>query len=473
MIPVSREISDLKAEFEGGSSLSVDWYGLLRRGGENLLDHINPETLKRTVPIYGGLTRYLQIYYCPADLEVPSRLYSNSEQTAYFDYLPPAQFYARATYFNNCRDKFTIEYINGVRFIVVYHPINGTILTLDEMEEVGTITGVDLTVNTYNILPGATASLQGTFTDSSYTISDDLDTALDISDLLNGVAIVPAYWDTAGDVEYVKLILKTDDSNYYTLTSTQDSVGDSFRDGQNMVRFWLANRVATGTPDSTNIASWELRVKMTTGNSQTVILGKMTIQKNALFFLEYYSNYLFVDGTTGAWKATPAAGDSINLNRDAAGIHHYETARLVMQGGKSFDTELARKYEQYYSRHPSSEMPLSYSIMPDIAIAMDPFGEAFGDFGERIGENISVDPNDTAIQYADGETPSGVFDGVNTDFYLLHTPDPAAALHLDLNDQHLAAGTDFNLVGKRIRFVDPPSELFEGLPFLASYRYRF
>ena len=29
------------------------------------------------------------------------------------------------------------EYIDGVRFIVIYHPIDGRILTINEMEEVG------------------------------------------------------------------------------------------------------------------------------------------------------------------------------------------------------------------------------------------------------------------------------------------------------------------------------------------------
>ena len=59
---------------------------------------------------------------------------------------------------------------------------------------------------------------------------------------------------------------------------------------------------------------------MKSGKSQTVIIGKITVQQSNLFFLRYYSNRLFLDGTSGAWKDTPAKGDSINLNRDAAGI---------------------------------------------------------------------------------------------------------------------------------------------------------
>src|SRR3954452_24339194 len=127
--PVSREITDLKQEYEGGTSFSVDWYSLLRRGGENLLDNINPETLKRTVPIYGGITRNLQVYFCPADVEVPERLYS-LDATIWFDFVPAAEFYRHP----HTRRVFTIEYVNGARFIVVRYPVAGALLTVDPMD---------------------------------------------------------------------------------------------------------------------------------------------------------------------------------------------------------------------------------------------------------------------------------------------------------------------------------------------------
>lgn len=482
MIPISREISDLKSEFEGGASLAVDWYGLIRRGGESTLDHINPETLKRTVPIYGGLTRQLQVYYCPDDVEVPSRLYSSSDRHVYFDYMPPGQFYSPQPQFNYWRNRFTIEYINGVRFIVIRHPLSSTIITIDAMTELGTKTGVPLIVDTYNILPGASTSLRGTFSDTVYNVGDDLSALpLDISQLLTGITLVPFYVDDVSEVLNVELIL-TAIGGSYDFISTQDSVGDNFKDGQNMARFWVENATVSGSPDPTQITAWQLNVRMKTGKTQTVVLGKITIQKNALFFLEYYSNRIFIDGTTGAWKDTPVKGDLINLNRDALGILHYETARLVIQAAtvdqvKSaestrFDTELSRKYEQYYMRHPSSEQPLSYSTMADIAMTSDLFGDAFfGDFGDRVGNNSDSIQGLGNVNFADAEVPQGLFDDINTTFTLLHVPNPAGSLQLVLNGQTLILGVDYNLNANIVTFTSPANSAFSGLQFFANYRY--
>jgi hypothetical protein len=474
----SQEITDLKSEFEGGASLSVDWYALLRRGGQKLLNNINPETLKRVVPIYGGLTRHLQVYYCPADVEVPSRLYSY-DRTVKFDYMPSAQFWSTPY----SKNRFTIEYVNGVRFVVVKHPMSLSSVTLDEMDDADDAEGdVTLSENTYNVLPGATASLQGTFTDAAYTIGRVLDVAVDISDLLRGVAIVPVYMDDKSKLASLKLRIYTDASNYYEVITTQDSIGDYLRDGQNMVRFWMNNATAHGTPDPANITEYKIFAPQETGESQTLIFGKLTVQKSNLFFLEYYSNYLFTDKTTGAWKDTPVAGDSVNLDRDARGILHYETARLVFQRAKvertnaperqSFDTELAREYNQYYLLHPSSAQPQSYSIMPNIPHVQDPYYDGVGyDLADSIGDNTDSQP-ETSVHFADSETPSPGIDGTTQTFTLAHTPDPASSVVVTLNGQILVLGQDYTVAANTITLLTPYyTAPFIGLSFLVSYRY--
>ncbi len=462
MITRATAISDIKTEFEGGVALSVDYDAILRRAANNVLDNINPETLKRRVAIYGGLVKDLHIYYCPTDLEVPSDLHENDGRfgnsqvsTRTFHYVPPAVFYEKQEY-----DKYTIEYINGVRFVIVRHTESGTSTTIEEMEAVTGITSDQtLSLNEHDFIFGS-ASLQRTFSAESGTAftsdlstdfltstahglangdrimvfsSDTLPTglsastvyfvvnkttdtfqlsltsggsainitangtgthqwhaatqnevsktitAIDISDLLKGVALVPLVFENAAYINRVELVLETDTGNYYTMTSTEDSVGDNFIDGMNMVRFWMANANVTGSPTNTNIVKWRLRVILDSGaTAQTVIMDKITIQKTTHHYLEYYSNRMFVDGTTGAWKDTITTGDSINLNRDTAGIFHYEAVVLIAQNSsfvsisaqelKNFTDQLARKYDQYWSRHPSSEMPLSYNQLRPMSI---------------------------------------------------------------------------------------------------------
>lgn len=371
MIAVSRAITDLKGEFEGGISLSVDWYTKLRQGGENLLDNINPETLKRRVPIYGGITRSLNTYYCPPDVLVPSGIYGNDGVRQY-KYQPPAQFYAKET-----ANTFTIEYINGARFLMMRHSNFNDAFEINDMDEVGTITGdMDLSVNAFDYLDGQGA-LEGTFSHEAIEIGDSFENVLDISSYLRGVLLLPVSFQNAAEVESIEFRLETDDTNYYSVTSTQDAIGDYIVDGWNLVRFWLSQRSETGNPDPATINSWKLRITMNDGTSQTVIIDRITMQVSSQLYLEYYSNRLFVDGTSGAWKDTATAGDYINLDRDAAGVLHYETAELVDRE-TSFATELARKYDQYYSRHPSSELPLSYNIAPDIGYEQEEWAAAGG-----------------------------------------------------------------------------------------------
>jgi hypothetical protein len=442
---------------------------------------VNPETLRRTVPIYGGLTRGLQVYYCPADVKVPSRLYT-IDRNVYFDYMPPAAFYNRHNFISNCRNKYTIEYINGTRFIVVYNSYgNGRFVVLDEMLDPSGATGVALSTNSYNVLPGSIGSLQGTFTDADYTIGRVFDTTLDLSAFSRGVAIVPVFVESAIDVEQIDLVLYTADDDYYTLSSTQDSVGDNLIDGQNMVRFWVNNAVSSGAPNLSSVVRYELKVQMKTGKSQNVIFGKLTLQLSNLFYLNYYSKYAFVNPTTGAWSDTPASGYNINLNRDLLGVFHYEAAVLVTQAAgynkvdpqerQGFVDQLARKYKNYYASNPSSEQPLSYNIQADIPYEPDVFGTG-PDIADRIGENLAAenDGSVTSYNFADDEEVQGTMNGSNTIFTLAFTPYPPSSLQLFLNGQYQTSGTDFTLNGRTITFVIPPPAELQGT-LRASYRY--
>lgn len=390
MLETSQLISDVKGEFEGGVSLSVDWDTLIRRAVENVIDNCRPETLKRRVPIYGGLARDLFIYYCPADVLVPSDLYTNDGRRK-FKYQPPKTFYTREEY-----DKYTIEYVNGVRFLVVRHNTNQGAITIDAMDAVGTKTGGSPALNEHNFLSGG-AAVEATFTDAGVEFGDNI-TAIDITDYLRGVAIMPVYISDATKLSSLELRLKTSDAAYYKILSTSDSIGDYFVNGWNLVRFQLSSRAQVGSPNSASIVEWSVIGRATTGESITLIFDKLTLQKFAPYYLQYYSNRAYIDGSTGAlWKAAveSAQNDQVNLDRDVQGILHYELCLLVQQAGtfdnvdgnatKRFDAQLRRKYQAYWSVHPSDEEPMSYSKSPEIDMSQDV------DFGRIADESEDVE----------------------------------------------------------------------------------
>lgn len=364
--------SRIQSKYEGGSSLTVDWYTNAKEAGEALRGEIKPPSLKRLVPIYGGLNNETGVYYCPADVDVPSTLYNPKDDRENWEYQPPQ------AYHRNEEDyKFTIEDINGVKFLYVRHSLASGTLTVDKFDVVGSKTGVTLSINTHNYLTG-TGALEGTFTDTLVEVSETLVNVLDITDYKRGVALCPINFETAKDVASVELILKTDASNFYTMISTSDSVGNYIRDGWNMIRFDIAKAVKTGTPTDTSIASYTLNITMKSGKTQTVIIDKISLEKTIAYNFEYFSTHLFRDRTTNIWKAiADNDADIINLGEKEAGILVYEGIRLVSFGGKktkgvaNFNEELLRKYEAYHASNPSSELPLSYTSSPKIGKSLN------------------------------------------------------------------------------------------------------
>lgn len=366
---VSQYKSRIQNKYEGGKSLSVDWHLNAQEAGEILRQGINPPSLKRVAAIFGGLNNATDVYYCPDDVGVPSALYSNTTRERW-EYMPPQAFHLDENDY-----KFTIETINGVKFLLVRHALVSGTLTVDKFDVVGSKTGITLSVNALDYLTGD-GSLQGTFSDSLTDVIETLAAVIDITDYKRGVALVPAKFVTAENVASVKLMLYTDGSNYYTMSSLVDSVGDYIRDGWNMIRFDVANAVATGTPTDTSIASYKLEITMESGTSQVVVLDKISLEKTALYNFEYYSTKMFQDKDDNSWKdTTDDDADTINLGEKEAELLVYEGAILVGESAtkpnkvKEQDLvgSLARRYNAYWANNPSSELCPSYSGLTDIS----------------------------------------------------------------------------------------------------------
>lgn len=71
-----------------------------------------------------------------------------------------------------------------------------------------------------------------------------------------------------------------------------------------------------------------------------------------------------------------------------------------------------------------------------------------------------------AINFADGELPAGVVNGVNQVFTLAHTPNPTASLQLYVGLIQRGGGNDYTLAGATITFIVAPAS-----QPMAWYRY--
>lgn len=379
-------VADVQDDFEGGASLNVSWNRLMARAVQKVLGKARPTTLVRSVPIFGGLTGNLEYYYAPEDINVPTAIYGNDGRPL-FAYRTPKAFNDKLWE----QDVFTLETVNNVQMIKLRRSLASGALVVEECDEVGTITGtVTPTVNDFRYLSGSGA-LQATYTDAGLYYGDTFATAQDISGYTQGVGIIPFYCDDVSKIANVQLQLRTDGSNYITLNSSTDSIGENFRNGWNFARFSIANRAGTGSPDLTNITSWRLIITATTGQTVTVIVDRITLQLATAFYFEYVSKYAFINSDGYTWQDTVdyQSSDYVNFNEDLLEILHYELCLLVDQGTTKRSTKsstaqtsifagnLASAYQAYYIKYPSQEEPLSYNISPQIA--HDPYDEEAGE----------------------------------------------------------------------------------------------
>lgn len=376
MIPLTQIVDDVKEEFEGGNSLAIDWGIAVRKASKTVIRQARPETMKRTVPIYGGLADNLSAYYCPSDVLVPSRIFGNNaygrNAQQKYSYRAPKHFHE-----NEELNTYTIDYINGVRFIFVRHTQTIASLIIDEMELVGTKTGGTPTLNNHNYILG-TGSIEATFFDTGVEFGDDC--VLDITEYTKGVAILPAYISDIRKLASIEIRFKTTDTDYYKVSSTSDSIGDYFVDGWNNIKFSMENAEKVGSPNPATITEWSIIGTTEAGETLTIQFDKFTLQKSNPFYFEYYSNAPFVNGMNGIkWQSTgtEATNDKVNFNDDLEDILHYEVCLKVVQSSTfdnvdsqastRFNAQLERAYQAYWETHPSTEEPISYNIGVNLA----------------------------------------------------------------------------------------------------------
>lgn len=376
-------VAQIKSKFEGGTSFTVNWDYILKEGAQAMIQNISPKKLTFTTAIYGGFVDDNTVYYCPVGVGAPIGIFNKLRRLKY-TYVAPNIFEEKMAK-SSSELIFTIQTVNSVKFIFINAKESTGNFVVNDMDDSTEITAGDVTVstNTYDYISGG-ASLQGTFTDTLTEIGATFDTTQDITDFLFGVGIIRAKLTNIDNIASIKLILKTDDSNYWTITAT--TALDYLVTGWNIIRVPMTDRVATGTPDETDITKWVLKITMDTGESQTIILDQISLSAPALYNFKFTSNEIFLDATTGERKNITSIGtDLINLEDDEYEIFKYECCRIVLQEttnektktieSEKFDAELSRKYSLYFAKNPTNELPISYNQSPEIAMspAMDSY----------------------------------------------------------------------------------------------------
>lgn len=358
-------IADVKDDFEGGSSLSVNWDNMLRRGVEAVLDKIKPKTLNRSVPITGGVTEDQQYYDSPDDILVPIGIFDKYGAKA-FSYYPPKQFREKV----DSDDIFTIEIVNGLQRLRLRKDISSSTVQINDYSALTTGGLMKYAVTNALFSYGTTYSVVKNI--SEYVSYD--------SGVVGSVLNMSVYIEDVSKLSTMYVDLRTNPTNYYRVTLNTAEL----RNGQNYVTIDLENKTTALSPNPASIASWTVNAQAITGQTVNVIFGKISLQSSTDYSFVYCSNRAFIDGTTGVWKdGVVEDTDYVNFDRDILGILHYEMCVLVDQATTKrrsknngaqvslFVGQLKTKYAQYWEKFPSEEEPLSYSISPEIAHSIE------------------------------------------------------------------------------------------------------
>ncbi len=339
---ISELSTDLESVMHGTSTDEIqNLYALFDRAAKNLIQRIDPvETIR--VSNFGLVYRDIYDYSLPADFkkmvdlrpQVDRQLSENFTRrfTETFD-LYKSQ--------SGGRNTFQIKNDDGTRSVRISTDAPKGPITLHNLDGItgnGTWAvgddGTNLTQDTSTRAQGG-ASLNFDVSGATTTAYIENSTFADVdltdhdekSDLF-----VWVYLPSASAITNVILRWGNDTSNYWSVTSTTQANGDSFRDGWNQVKFSWNGATETGTvaPSTVDYA----RVTFTyDGTADTDFrVDAITSALGEQMEIVYYSKYLFTaaDGTTWKEKVT-ADTDTINLDTDSYNIFLFEVAILASQ----------------------------------------------------------------------------------------------------------------------------------------------
>jgi hypothetical protein len=255
-------------------------------------------------------------------------------------------------------NSFVVEDRDGTKFIRLSKSVGDkiTIDTVNGITDNGTWSvggdATNLTEDGAHYISGSSSlnfDLDGSTT-SGY-LEKTLTTSIDLS-LHEDKSSIFVWFYFPDSSLITNLILRwgNDSSNYWSKTVTTPHFG-SFVDGWNLVRFDWNGATETGTPTSSTVDYLRITVTYDGTADEDIRMDNMVSLDGEIFYIDYYSKYLFKN-SSGTWSDTISADtDTINLDTEGYNLLTYRVAELAaisIQGGDSgVDSSLyGKKYAE-------------------------------------------------------------------------------------------------------------------------------
>ncbi len=201
-------------------------------------------------------------------------------------------------------------------------------------------TGSNLTNDYVNFVADG-GSLQFDMTTGTANLTNSTMGQINLENHLNQSTLFYYVYLPTG-AEFTSLTLKwgSDASNYYQQSATTDFQGNAFQNGWNMIGVAWLGATVVGTPDPSAIDYINVAY-VSTANETAVRLNGIFSALGVILEIEYYSKFLFRDGTTGTFQETVTDdSNKINLDTESYNLMTNLTASLVVQQQQGMDAAL-------------------------------------------------------------------------------------------------------------------------------------
>lgn len=364
------QISDTGNELAAmghGNTLNqiVDLYGVYNRAARRIMQDVDLQET-RIVANFGKVYNGVYDYALFTDMKGNSLadFYPQANRTNLDDYgqLYNKDFDLQKNY--SLKPMFTMKYTGAERTIRLNaaNLVAGTqVNAADLINDNGTwVNGSSASAPTNNALfytSGVAGSVQTNLavSGSAGYLENSTMTAVNLTDNFNNNAdqFFWVYLPTAANFTSIDFRLGSSSSKYYHLDGiTTDFMGNAFVDGWNLIKSPFTSMVAVSTP---NIAA--INYSRITFNYNGVAMNQILINQvysriGTLFYIEYYSKYLFRDNSTNVFKEKVTADtDIVNLDTDGYNLFLFASGAEATQQMQGLDAAFfdAGNFEQRYT----------------------------------------------------------------------------------------------------------------------------
>jgi len=363
---MSLTIADLQDNLQGmihGSSVSKisNIFSLFGRAASSVLLDVDLAETRRVQQIPNALYDSILDYSAPTDLKGnriidirPSGERSGSDNLN--------QSFGKEFDLMKNNSSYTVRQNKGIKTVRISKSLTAPTLLHDcsSLTSNGTWTAsgvaIALAADTVNFVTGSGSLRFNSSGAGTASITNSTLNAIDISSLTDGSLFLWFYTPTGSSVTAVSLLWGSSATDYYSVSATTNHFGQAFANGWNLVRFDQTSAATTGAPDATVVNYLKVNLAVS-GALSSLRVDNIVDIKGVAWEMEYYSKYLFADGTTGAWKEFPTdISDTINLDTESMDVYLRKCAveTYGQLQGASLDRQQAEvDYAKALSRYKS------------------------------------------------------------------------------------------------------------------------